>query len=223
MPTNPSRFERQAGLVPQERLAETSVTVIGVGAIGRQVALQLAALGVPRIELIDFDTVDAVNITTQGYRPADLIRYKVDALADELRQIEPAMECSVVPDRHRARYRLAPVVCCCVDSIQARAAIWRSAGAKSACFLDGRMLGETVRVLTASDAASREHYATTLFPQQEAQRGACTQRGTIYTANLAAALLVHQLVRWLRDQPLDGDLTFNLTASELTVHQEICA
>lgn len=214
---NPSRFERQAGLVPQECLAETAVTIIGVGAIGRQVALQLASLGVPRIELIDFDTVDAVNITTQGYRPADLVRYKVDALADELLQIEPELECSVVPDRHRARYKLAPVVFCCVDSIQARTAIWRSAGKKSDCFLDGRMLGETVRILTASDTSSRAHYAESLFPQQEAQQGTCTRRGAIYTAHLASALLVHQLVRWLRGQPLDCDLTFNLTASELTV------
>ena len=42
------RFARQQDLVPQDRLAELNATVIGVGAIGRQVALQLAAIGVPR-------------------------------------------------------------------------------------------------------------------------------------------------------------------------------
>jgi hypothetical protein len=39
----PSRFSRQADLVPQDRLASIQATVIGVGAIGRQMALQLAA------------------------------------------------------------------------------------------------------------------------------------------------------------------------------------
>lgn len=223
MTANSCRFERQLGLVPVELLRETAITVIGVGAVGRQVALQLTALGTRRIELLDFDTVEAANVTTQGYRRADCGRFKVDALAEELRGIDPEIVVSVIPDRYRRKYTLAPIVFCCVDSIETRAAIWRSAGAKSDCFLDGRMLGETVRVLTASNTASRERYATTLFPQQEAHQGTCTRRGTIYTAHLAAALLVHQFVRWLRGQPLDCDLTFNLTASELTVHQEICA
>jgi len=46
--TEADRFARQAELVPQDRLAEFSATVIGVGAIGRQVALQLAAIGARR-------------------------------------------------------------------------------------------------------------------------------------------------------------------------------
>jgi len=40
-----SRFVRQRELVPADRLSEITATVIGVGAIGRQVALQLAAVG----------------------------------------------------------------------------------------------------------------------------------------------------------------------------------
>ena len=56
------RFLRQRDLVSTEKLANTPVTIIGVGAIGRQVALQLAALGVMQIELIDFDEVELHNI-----------------------------------------------------------------------------------------------------------------------------------------------------------------
>ena len=41
------RFTRQRDLVPSDRLADVATTVIGVGAIGRQVALQLAAIGAP--------------------------------------------------------------------------------------------------------------------------------------------------------------------------------
>ena len=37
-------------------------TVVGVGAIGRQVALQLAAIGIPKLQLIDHDTVEPVNL-----------------------------------------------------------------------------------------------------------------------------------------------------------------
>ena len=67
MTTPASRFIRQQELVPREALAPLRITVIGIGAIGRQVALQLAAIGTVRLTLIDFDDVDASNITTQGY------------------------------------------------------------------------------------------------------------------------------------------------------------
>ena len=59
-----NRFIRQAELVPRDRLSGLKITVIGVGAIGRQVALQLASIGVTHLQLIDFDRVEAANITT---------------------------------------------------------------------------------------------------------------------------------------------------------------
>ena len=67
MTMNSDRFSRQNDLVPREKLKNLTATVIGAGAIGRQVAIQLAALGVPRLQLIDFDTVEDANVTTQGY------------------------------------------------------------------------------------------------------------------------------------------------------------
>ena len=79
------------------------------------------------------------------------------------------------------------------------------------------MLAETIRVLACADAASRRHYPTTLFSASEAEPGRCTARSTIYAANIAAALMIHQWVRWLRDQPIDCDVTLNLLASELIV------
>ena len=79
------------------------------------------------------------------------------------------------------------------------------------------MLGEVIRVLAASDAAGRERYAATLFPQAEAQRGSCTSRSTIYAASIAAGLMVHQFTRWLRDLPVDGDTVVNLLAGEFQV------
>ena len=78
------------------------------------------------------------------------------------------------------------------------------------------MLGETIRVLTVADGAGREHYASTLFRQAEAQTGQCTSRSTIYAAAIAAAMMVHQFTRWLRDLPIEVDTTMDLLASEWT-------
>ncbi len=211
------RFLRQQELVPLERLQSLSVTVIGVGAIGRQVALQLAALGARHIQLIDPDRVEPTNITTQGYFHEDLGSLKVDATAGLLWRIDPQLHVETIADRYRSRHETGSVVFCCVDSITARAAIWRSVQSQVAFWCDGRMRGEVLRVLTATDETSRTHYATTLFPQSQAQTGSCTSRSTIYGASLAAALMLHQFTRWLRDLPTDPDLSLNLLASELVV------
>src|SRR4051812_25769539 len=79
--TSNDRFIRQRELVPMERLADLTVTVIGVGAIGRQVALQLAAIGIRKLQLVDLDRVDNTNITTQGYLQSDVGLLKVYATA----------------------------------------------------------------------------------------------------------------------------------------------
>jgi hypothetical protein len=104
----------------------TKATIIGIGAIGRQVALQLAAIGMPRLQLIDFDTVDLTNITTQGYWQCDLGRRKVDATRCAVNAVDPEIQVETIADRFRSRYSGGPAVFCCVDSIGARAAIWRA-------------------------------------------------------------------------------------------------
>ena len=79
------------------------------------------------------------------------------------------------------------------------------------------MLGEIIRVLTSTAEQGRRHYGTTLFPQGEAQVGSCTTHSTIYSANLAAALMVHQFTRHLRGLSIELDATFNLLAGEYVV------
>ena len=217
MTQNTNRFLRQTDLVPHEKLKNITATVIGVGAIGRQVALQLAALGVSKLQLIDFDTVEDTNVTTQGYGFEDIGKLKVDATAGAVRRIDPMVEVETVPDRYRLHLEIGTAVFCCVDNISARSAIWRSASRKCQFWCDGRMLGEVIRVLTAADSASRTHYPTTLFRQSEAQAGRCTSHGVIYTACIAAGLMTHQFTRWLRGLPVEPDVTLNLLAGELVV------
>ena len=210
------RFLRQRDLVSTEKLASTPVTIIGVGAIGRQVALQLAALGVMNFQLIDFDEVELHNVTNQGYRTSDIGTSKVVATATAISEIDSSILLTKWQDRFRIRQTTDDVVFCCVDSISARTAIWDHLKNRSSFWADGRMLGEVMRILVATDHESRQSYDSSLFSQDEAQAGSCTSRSTIYTANIAAGLMVHQFTRWLRGLPIDCDLSFNLLSSELS-------
>lgn len=216
MTKDTNRFVRQADLVPSDRLVNFKASVIGVGAIGRQVALQLAGIGIRQLQLVDFDLVDATNVATQGYGQAEIGQSKVLATAAAVTRIDPTILVDVVADRFRPRMELGEAVFCCVDSIDTRAAIWRAVQGRCRFWADGRMLGEVMQVLVVVDAAGRTYYPTTLFPGADAQRGSCTAKSTIYAASIAAGLIVHQFTRWLRGLPVDQDTSLNLLASELS-------
>jgi hypothetical protein len=208
---------RQRDIVPPERLATCRATVVGVGAIGRQVALQLAAMGVPCLQLIDPDVVEPVNLACQGFLEDDLGRPKVEATADLCQQINHHLETHTLQERFRRSTDLGNVLFCCVDSIATRRLIWETVKERVCFFADGRMSAEVIRTLVAADPASRSHYPTTLFQPPEAHAGACTAKSTIFTANIAAGLMLEQLTRWLRHLPVDADVQVNLLTAELTI------
>jgi sulfur carrier protein ThiS adenylyltransferase len=185
-----NRFRRQEELVPAHELQRLTCTVIGIGAIGRQVALQLAAIGARRLQLVDFDAVDDSNITTQGYLAHEVGDAKVAVTARLIRLVDSSIEVELVPERFRPRLKTGEAVFCCADSIETRAAIWRSVARTAEFWADGRMLGESIRVLVAADHKGRNYYPTTLFTASEAQPGRCTARSTIYAANIAAGLML---------------------------------
>ncbi len=214
---------RQREVVPPHRLAACQAVVVGVGAIGRQVALQLAALGIPRLTLFDDDTVQVENLAPQGYWPEDLGQTKVLATQTLCARINPQTEVTAIPERFRrsaardldGEGNLAAFIC--VDSISTRKLIWDALRSRVALFLDGRMSAEVVRVLAVDAPAVDRRYPATLFAGNEAYTGSCTARSTIYTASIAAGLMIGQFTRWLRQMPVDFDLSLNLLSMELTV------
>ena len=211
------RYSRQRDIVPAERIAECKATVIGVGAIGRQVALQLAAIGIPWLQLVDFDKVEWSNLASQGYLEGDIGKLKVNATLDLCWRINANSQIHAAPERFRRSMEIGNVVFCCVDRIDVRRMIWQATQDKVSFFADGRMSAEVLRILTACGVESRKHYPTTLFRADEAFVGPCTAKTTIYCANIAAGLMLAQFTKYLRQLPIDPDIQFNLLASELSV------
>jgi len=212
------RDMRQRSILPPEKLAACRATVIGVGAIGRQVVLQLAAIGMPRIQLVDFDHVEAVNLAPQGFFEEDLGKYKVEATAALIQKINPSINVEMLPEKFRRNMVLGDVVFCCVDKIDTRKFLSEICIPRSRFFCDARMSAETIRVLTVAGSQGTKHYPTTLFAASEAFAGACTAKSTIFTANIAAALMLASFAQWLRGMPLEVDVMLNLLAWELTVN-----
>jgi len=219
LPQTDERFSRQRDIIPADRMASCKATVIGVGAIGRQVALQLSAMGIPSLQLIDFDKVEWSNLASQGYLEGDMGQLKVNATLELCWRKNATTQIHAVPERFRRSMEIGNVVFCCVDRINVWRLIWESVKDKVSFFVDGRMSAEVLRVLTACDVQSREHYPTTLFNADEAFIGPCTAKTTIYCANIAAGLMLAQFTKYLRQLPMDPDIQLNLLASELSVER----
>ena len=213
------RYSRQADIVPRQRILGCKATVIGVGAIGRQVAIQLTAMGIEQLQLIDFDLVDLSNLATQGYMVRDLNMFKTRATAGFCREINPDMQIEVISERFKRSIDIGNCVFCCVDSVTARRHIWAAVKNRVQFFVDGRMSAEVLRVITACDEKSKAYYPQTLFTNSEAYIGTCTAKTTIYCANIAAGFMLVQFTRYLRLLAVEPDIQLNLLAAELNVGQ----
>ncbi|GAB4346727.1 MAG: molybdopterin-synthase adenylyltransferase MoeB [Gammaproteobacteria bacterium] len=84
----------------QQKLLDSHALIIGAGGLGSPVALYLAAAGVGRITLVDFDTVDLSNLQRQIlHTSSDVGRLKVESGRDTLRRINPEVEVIPVAER----------------------------------------------------------------------------------------------------------------------------
>lgn len=209
---------RQRDIINPQKLKTTQATVIGVGAIGRQVAIQLASIGVGQISLIDFDSVGVENLAPQGFLPDDIGGAKVEIVGALLKRINPEINVVEMVQKFDPFSFSCGVLFCCVDSIDVRKQIFDKTKGKFDLFIDGRMSAEYMRILTcvANQDEHMHYYATQLFPQSEAYRGSCTAKSTIYCANIAAGIMVSQLSKWMRNIPLAYEINYNLISNDFT-------
>jgi adenylyltransferase/sulfurtransferase len=100
-----SRYSRQIALPEfgaegQRRLAKGSVGIVGAGGLGSPAAIYLAAAGVGRIGLIDFDTVDESNLHRQVlYGTKDIGAKKYRTAARRLNDLNPEILIEAVDAR----------------------------------------------------------------------------------------------------------------------------
>ena len=218
--SNETRYTRQEAILNTERLLNEECLIVGTGAVGRQVAHQLAAMGVGALHLIDFDTIEEVNLGPQGWCPESIGLPKAQVCRDECAKINPDAQIRCDVSRFTsAHVQWASTVFMCVDTIKSRELVFRhlcrlngEGKSRVELALDGRMAAEAMRVLAVdlSSLDSVEWYKATLYPEHEVYQGACTARSTIYCSNIVAGLMVAQFAQHLRGFQLKANLSFGL-------------
>jgi molybdopterin/thiamine biosynthesis adenylyltransferase/rhodanese-related sulfurtransferase len=86
----------EVGLDGQRKLKGSSALVIGTGGLGSPVALYLAAAGVGRIGLVDYDVVDSSNLQRQIIHGTDRVgTLKVESARDRMLDLNPDIDVEV--------------------------------------------------------------------------------------------------------------------------------
>jgi adenylyltransferase/sulfurtransferase len=80
----------EVGIQGQRKLKAASVLLIGTGGLGSPLALYLAAAGIGRIGLVDYDVVDETNLQRQViHHTSDVGKPKLESAATKLADINP--------------------------------------------------------------------------------------------------------------------------------------
>lgn len=86
----------EVGLEGQQKLKASSVLIIGTGGLGSPVALYLAAAGVGRIGLVDYDVVDTSNLQRQVIHGTSSIgKLKVESARSRILDLNPDIQVDV--------------------------------------------------------------------------------------------------------------------------------
>ncbi len=111
MDNHPSN-EGDSGL-SQSGMCTYQVTVLGLGRVGRQVALGLTALGVPQLHLVDAGKIQAETQLAEGYSYEDIGRPRVQAVAQACHQLNPGLEIHTQEDSSIGRVRESTAIFLC--------------------------------------------------------------------------------------------------------------
>ncbi len=206
----------------QDRLLKAKVVVVGAGALGNEALKLLALMGVGRVHIVDFDTIETSNLTRMVlFNEKDIGRTKAEVAAERTRQLNPDTKVTYTNgnleyDLGWGEYKEADVVLGCLDSIDARLSLNRICQMVGVPWVNGG-IGVTegeVSYFDPDEGACFECTMTESMWEQRNQRYSCgwlrnlipEQKvpTTATIASIVAALMVNQAFLVLHDDKKSG-------------------
>lgn len=188
------------------------IHIIGVGATGSFVAMELARMGCPVLNIYDFDDVEIHNIPNQYYDTGDLGKLKAEALADKLKAINPNIvvnvyTSAVLPvhdDEHSGIDEMSGYVFLLVDSMKIRKELWMAAKENKNiihCW-ESRLGSDQARVysldMTVKDFSK---YEADFYEDDNAEMSACGTSITVLPIVLqTASLMIVQFIELVMER-----------------------
>ncbi len=183
------RYSRQImlpefGIEGQEKLRQSRVLIIGLGGLGSPVAMYLAAAGVGRIILVDFDQVDLSNLQRQIIHTTDRIGSPKAASARQtLLQLNPEIEVETVAQRLdepelSSQVELAHLVIDASDNFATRFAVNQACSAARTPLVSAAAIRWEGQVSVFSGQPGDPCYRC-LYPEEGTLPETCSENGVL--------------------------------------------
>lgn len=202
------------------------IHIIGLGAVGSNIADQLARFGFDRFHLWDMDTVEFKNITNQMYSTFHVSHPKTKAMEAIIKDINPEAEITL-HEKYNGE-RLEGYVFLAVDSISIRRlAITANMNNKDVLAVFDTRIGAMDAQAYAATGDNIEDLLPTMdFTDEEAAKDApkslCGEMISIRsTVLIITALQVQNFVNLLRERPLKKQILYMGEIPYMSVSGEV--
>lgn len=146
-----------------------SIAVVGAGALGTRLLLELARLPILRITIIDGDLVEAANLGRQPlYQATDIGLHKADTAAARLQTVHPDLDMDARSEflnasNAEALLSRCTIVADCTDDLHAKGAIDRACARLGLPLVSGALHAGQGQVLESLDAKNERTPRTEIF------------------------------------------------------------
>jgi len=212
-----------------ERISGSSALILGAGALGNEVAKNLALSGFKKLTIVDFDIVERSNLARcvfftemdalQGMKKADCLARSVAALTPGLEAIPLS---NMVEDLPMNVFKDHDLIFGCLDNFNARIHANSHSRAVGRPYLDGGMQGTIGKLFISNPpgGACLECASNITHSRIAALRYSCTGSSVsffmppvpaeITTTSIIAALAVREGLRLLSPKapPLEGQMIY---------------
>ena len=205
-PEQRQRYARQIRLeavqeAGQERLLASRVLIVGLGGLGSPAAMYLAASGVGRLVLSDFDRVEPSNLQRQIiHHESDIGELKAASAKQTLHQINPACEVTALDwqldEAELANeIRAADLVLDCTDNFPSRFLLNRIAMAEDTALVTGAAIRLEGQIMTSLPGGPCYQC---VYPEELENQETCAMEGVLApVVGLIGTLQALQAVRVL--------------------------
>ena len=199
------------------------VHIIGCGATGSRIAMQIAMLGVKNITLWDDDIVEEHNIPNQLFDWADIGKNKATALRQNIdfKSTYNPLSTITVHEEKVTNQPLTGVVFLLTDTMASRSEIWKNCikmNFRIPLMIETRMDVDNFRIYSISptNLEHTKYWEGTLCSDEEAVESACGGKLTIgATAETISGFSVWEFLKWHGSGIIGTELIMSLRPEPL--------
>jgi len=214
-----SRYSRQI-LMPeidydgQLTLSQSHAVIFGLGGLGSPASLYLAAAGIGKLTLVDFDEVDDSNLQRQiVHREENIGQAKVASAKQNLSKLNHHIEINTIAEKLSEEeiaelINTADVVLDCTDNFASRFALNRSCHQHHKPLVSGAAIRWEGQLSTYDFRKENSPCYQCLYPQDSGQELTCSQNGVLSpVVGMVGSMQAIEAVKALLDLPtLTGKL-----------------